>query len=419
MEKVMSKTWEIADYPNVNSWARKIVFALLKRFKNGRLVITLPNGDIVFAGNEDSKILAEIHIRDEEFFKRCVLGGDVAFGEAYVDELWDTPSITAVIRWMIMNVEDSGVMSGSKTKAGFFNLLGQVNRVGHKLRANSKAKALDNISFHYDLSNDFYSRWLDSSMTYSCGVFEDETTTLEQAQKNKYQLLCDDLALKSTDHLLEVGCGWGGFMEHAVLKYGIKYTGITISKEQLAFAKRRAKHLGIEDKVELLFIDYRDLDAKYDKIVSIEMIEAVGHEFLPVYFKQLQKLLKPQGLLSIQAITSPDARYDEYRRSVDWIQKHIFPGALLPSVGRMVECVRETGDMHLVNLRDIGTDYAITLRKWYERFNQEWSSIRSLGFDEKFRRKWNYYLCYCEAAFERRNISDVQLTWSRPNNVSF
>lgn len=419
MQKIMTNTWDISEYPKVDSVPRKIVFGLLKRFTQGRLIITLPSGDIVNCGNELLKNPAEIKIKNEAFFSRCVLGGDVAFGESYVDGDWDTPDITAVIRWMISNVENSGVMSGSKDKVSFFNLLGYANRLGHLFKRNSKSNARDNISFHYDLSNLFYKKWLDETMTYSCGYFKDKATTLQESQVHKYQLLCDDLALLPSDHLLEVGCGWGGFMEHAVLKYGIKYTGITISKEQLAFAKERAKRLGIEDKVELLFVDYRDLSGQYDKIVSIEMIEAVGHEYLPTYFAQLQRLLRPQGLLSIQAITSPDARYDEFRNGVDWIQKHIFPGSLLPSVARMVECVRETGDMQLINLRDIGTHYARTLNLWRENFLSSWDEIEALGFDESFKRKWLYYLSYCEAAFEKRNISDVQLTWSRANNTSY
>ena len=417
MEKV--KSWDLANYPNKNSWAKKAVFGLLSSFKRGTLTLNLPNGDQVVGGDNCEVATATINIKNERFFKRVVLGGDIAFGEAYVDGDWDTPDITSVIRWMIINVEDSGVMSGSKSKAAFFNLLGQVNRVGHLVKRNSKAGSQQNIAFHYDLSNDFYSKWLDPTMTYSCGYFEDQETTLEESQTKKYQLLCDDLSLQPSDHVLEIGCGWGGFMEHAVSKYGCKYTGVTISKEQLKFAKERAKKLGIEDKVELLFCDYRDLDGQFDKIVSIEMIEAVGHEYLPVYFGKLQSLLTKQGLLVVQAITSPDSRYNEFRKGVDWIQKHIFPGSLLPSVAAMTEAVRKSGDMHLVNLRDIGTHYATTLSLWRDAFNKEWDQINPLGFDEAFKRKWNYYLSYCEAAFEMRNISDVQLTWSRPNNTSF
>ncbi len=417
MEEI--KTWDLETYPNKKSLFRKAVFALLSSFNKGTLNIVLPNGDRLLGGDQSGEAHATIHIKKEQFFKRCVLGGDVAFGEAYVDGDWDTPDITSVIRWMILNVENSGVMSGSKSKAAFFNLLGQVNRVNHLVKRNSKTGSKNNIAFHYDLSNDFYGKWLDPSMTYSCGFFENETTSLELSQYNKYQLLCDDLALQPSDHVLEIGCGWGGFMEYAVSKYGCKYTGVTISQEQLKFSLERAKKLGIEDKVEIIFSDYRDLAGKYDKIVSIEMIEAVGHEYLPVYFGKLQSLLTKEGLLVIQAITSPDSRYNEFRKGVDWIQKHVFPGSLLPSVAAMTEAVKNTGDMHLVNLRDIGTHYATTLRLWRESFNQEWPAINLLGFDEEFKRKWNYYLSYCEAAFEMRNISDVQLTWSRPNNTSF
>jgi cyclopropane-fatty-acyl-phospholipid synthase len=406
----------LTDIPKLSIYQR-IVFSVFEKFKKGTLHLTLPDGNTYLIG-ESNEVTCSIHIKNNNFFKRCVLYGDIGFGEAYVDGDWDTDDVTSVIKWVILNVESSGVLSGTKTKSILANLLKPINRMIHKFNSNTKTGSQKNISYHYDLSNDFYKLWLDKSMTYSCGIFETKDSSLYESQQLKYQKLCEDLALKETDHVLEIGCGWGGFAEYAATNYGCRITGVTISKEQLKFAKERIKNAGLEDKVDLRFQDYRDIDGKFDKIVSIEMLEAVGAEFYPKFFEKCSSLLKPEGLLSIQVITSPDSRFESFRKGVDWIQKYIFPGSLLPSTTALNEAALKTSDFQLYHLRDIGPHYARTLKEWRVRFFNRHEEIKKLGFDEKFSRMWNYYLCYCEAAFISRNISDIQITYIRPNNTS-
>ena len=396
---------------------QKLVLGLLKKFKRGSLKLTLHTGEIINVGDGKGHH-AEIIINDSSFYKRCVLYGDIGFSERFMDGHWTTDNLTMVLRWIIDNVETSGVMSGSKAKTFGLNFLEKVNRIKHLFNKNSKGGSASNISYHYDLSNELYKLMLDSTMSYSCGIFDTPETDLHQAQLNKLQTLCDDLDIQASDHILEIGCGWGGFATYAAKKYGCKVTGITISNEQLEYAKDLIKKEGLEDKVNLIFQDYRELEGKFDKVVSIEMIEAVGDEFLPEYFESIDRLLKDDGVATIQAITSPDARYDSFRDGVDFIQKHIFPGSLLPSVRKMSESCKNT-ELQLINLRDIGPHYAKTLRIWREKFFSSIDEVKKLGFDDVFIRKWDYYLSYCEAAFIERNISDVQVTYIKPNNTKY
>jgi cyclopropane-fatty-acyl-phospholipid synthase len=350
------------------------------------------------------------------FFKRCVLFGDVGFGEAFVDGDWDTDDIMKVISWFILNVENSPAMSGSRGEKFFINLLGRYNRFLHLLRPNSLMTSRRNISEHYDLGNDFYKLFLDPTMTYSSALFGSSKQTLEQAQIAKYDRLCQQLKLKPTDHVLEIGSGWGGFSLHATKNYGCKITTITISEEQFKFARELFQKENLTGQIEIKLQDYRLLTGQFDKIVSIEMLEAVGHNFHETYFAKCHELLKPDGLLALQMITCPDSRYDSLRKNVDWIQKHIFPGSLLLSVGRVNQVLNSTGNLFLHDLKDMGNFYARTLKVWRETFNQKLEQIHALGFDEKFIRKWNYYFSYCEAAFAMRNISVIQVIYTRPNN---
>lgn len=396
---------------------RTIVLKLLVKMNLGKLTISFPEGQTIVLGNTD-EIHAHIHVKDNIFFKKCLLGGDIGFGESYVDGDWDTNSITNVIKWMILNVENMVSMSGSQRSFDPTALLGSFNKVYHKLNKNTQSGSKKNIEYHYDLSNDFYKLWLDKTMTYSSGLFNGPDTTLEQAQINKYQALADKLELKSTDHVLEIGTGWGGFSTYIATKYGCKVTTTTISEEQHKYSQGLIKKLGLEDKITLLKEDYRNLTGQYDKVASIEMIEAVGHEFLPSYFKTCADRLKPNGIFALQVITSPDSRYNQFKDGVDWIQKHIFPGSLLPAVGEMNKVINKVSDLHLLKFNDYGLHYAKTLRTWFENFNNELQSVKELGFDNTFIRKWNYYLNYCEAAFEMRNISVVQLAYTRPNNTT-
>ena len=256
-------------------------------------------------------------------------------------------------------------------------------------------------------------------MTYSSAFFSRNADSLEQAQMNKYERLCQEVKIGAEDYVLEIGCGWGGFAIYAASTYNCKVTGITISQEQFNFATERVKSLGLADRVEIVFEDYRKIKGQYDKIISIEMIEAVGHKYFSTYFGKINSLLKPNGILGIQAIIIPDSRYEEYRKSVDWLQKHIFPGGLLPSIAKINESVNNTGDLNLYGFKEMGLSYAKTLRHWFDNFKNNIQEVKDLGFDEVFIRKWEYYLCCCEASFMQRNINVVQMVYSRPNNPAF
>ncbi|MEO7501214.1 MAG: cyclopropane-fatty-acyl-phospholipid synthase family protein [Gemmatimonadaceae bacterium] len=395
---------------------QRLVIEALGAMTAGCLRLDLPDGDTVVVGTPGSEVSAHIRVVNHDFFQKCVLFGDVGFGESYVDGDWETDSISRVIAWAVLNVENSPGMSGSRARGFALNLLKSYNRLLHLVRPNSMATSRRNIAEHYDLGNEFYRLWLDSTMTYSSAYFTESGQSLEWAQLAKYDALCRKLRLQPTDHVLEIGSGWGGFASHAVNKYGCRMTTVTISEAQYTYAADRFAREGISDRVEIHLADYRTLTGQYDKIASIEMMEAVGDRFLETYFAKIHELLKPGGLVGLQYITVPDSRHDELKRGVDWIQKHIFPGSLLLSVGRVNDALNRTGDLFLHDLEDIGASYARTLHVWWERFNAHLGGVRALGFDERFVRKWNYYLQYCEAAFATRNISVVQAVYTRPNN---
>lgn len=395
-----------------------IILGLLEKMPLGSLQLTLPSGETLRYGNGEG-IAADVRINNIDFFRKSVLYGDIGFGEAYVDGDWDTADITKVISWFLLNVDHAPSVSGSKQKTLLLNLLKFINWAKHFNRANSVSGSRKNISEHYDLNNDFFSLFLDPSMTYSSGYFLSESASLAEAQVEKYDRLCRKLKLKATEHVLEIGSGWGGNAIHIAKNYGCRVTTVTISEEQYKLAKERVEAAGLADKITLLLSDYRHIKGQFDKIVSIEMLEAVGHEFLDAYFKKCHELLKKDGVLAVQVITCPDPRYDSLRKGVDWIQKHIFPGSLLPSVGAINRAINNTGDMTLVNLEDLGLHYARTLAAWRKNFNNALHEVKKLGFDDRFIRKWNYYLCYCEAAFAMRNINVMQMVYTRPNNLSY
>jgi cyclopropane-fatty-acyl-phospholipid synthase len=407
--------------PNTLTLAKKssiyqdIVLKLILKMDKGHLALTLPDGETMSLGTGEGNISANIVINGEDFFKRLILFGDIGFGEAYVDGLWDTSSITNVIKWVLLNAENAPGVSGSKSAS--LNLLKVVNKIYHTRRANTIEGSRKNISEHYDLNNDFFAVFLDPTMTYSSGYFYKPGLTLEEAQYAKYERLAKQLHLKASDHVLEIGSGWGANAIYMAKNYGCKVTSLTISAEQQKLAMERVAEAGLTGQVEILLTDYRELEGEFDKIVSIEMLEAVGHKFLDVYFKKCYSLLKQNGILALQVITSPDSRYAELRKGVDWIQKHIFPGSLLPSIAAINGAVNRTSDLTMVDLKDMGLDYAITLKRWFEQFNANINTVKSLGFDDAFIRKWNYYLCYCEAAFAMRNINVMQLVYARPNNI--
>lgn len=396
---------------------KRIILYLFQKMSLGQLTIITPEGEKLVYGDGIHPQRATIEIKDNSFWRTCVLFGDIGFGEAYMTGIWTTPDLTSVIQWLILNVENSPAMSGSKRAWSPVNFLQFFNTLYHKARPNSLAGSKKNIQEHYDLGNDFYRLWLDPSLTYSSALYTSPDLSLEQAQYEKYDRLCKQLKIQPTDHVLEIGSGWGGFSCYAAKNYGCKITTITISQEQFKFAKERFERENLSDKIDILLEDYRKITGRFDKIVSIEMLEAVGHKYLPVYFKKCQELLTKDGMLGIQVIISPDSRYDQLRRGVDWIQKHIFPGSLLPSVAAINSAINTTGDMTLYDMKEMGQNYARTLAQWRDNFNEKVDEIKAQGFSDQFVRKWNYYLSYCEAAFAMRNINVVQMIYARPNNL--
>ncbi len=383
---------------------------------HGRLHLTLPEGDSIVFGTADESDEVRVRVFREDFFRKCVLYGDVGFGEAYVDGDWDTSDVTGVIAWMILNVENHPTMMDSREKKHAVNFLGFVNQVRHQLKSNTVSNSRKNISAHYDLGNDFFKIFLDPGMTYSSAYFVTGHESLEEAQEKKYDQLCSKLHLKAHDHVLEIGSGWGGFAVFAARKYHCRVTTVTISKEQLAYVKERIHREDLSSRIEAKLIDYRHIEGQYDKIASIEMIEAVGHEHLGSYFSQCHKLLKKDGVLALQMIMAPDHRYDSFRKRPDWIQKYIFPGGFLPSFEAVLRSIRKTGDLGLLDYDDMTPHYAKTLKLWRESFMRSTDAVKKLGFDESFKRKWNYYFSYCEAAFHMRNIGVAQVAFTRPNN---
>ena len=394
---------------------QKLVLRLLLKMQSGKLHLTLPDASVMEIGSGEQPA-AKLKIHDPDFFRQVILYGDVGFGEAYMEKKWDTPDLTALITWFIGNMEKIPSMSGAKKAFSPLNILRISNRIYHILKPNSVSGSRRNISKHYDLSNDFFRKFLDKTMTYSSALFTGRDQSLENAQIAKYEQICKSTGINSGDHVLEIGCGWGGFAEYAAGKHGCRVTGVTISKEQFEYARRRILKEKLQDKVTILLEDYRNIKGKFDKVISIEMIEAVGHKYFPVYFSKINSLLKKDGVLGLQAIIIPDSRYEEYRKGVDWIQKHIFPGGLLPSIGVINKTIGQVSDLYLQNLREFGLSYGQTLNRWYQNMNDNLEQIRQLGFDENFLRKWEYYFCYCEAAFNTRNINVVQMVYARPNN---
>ena len=410
-------------------FAARAVLSSLASMPRGRLLLELPSGESRQFGEPDvaPRIIAphicncaSIRVRRDAFFSKCLLSGDIGFAESFIDGDWETPDLTAVIAWFILNVDHAPTLSGSqRAQTLALNFLRTANRLGHLLRPNNRRIARRNISEHYDLSNDFFSLWLDDTMMYSAAKWEQAGASLRDAQNAKNDALCRKLRLAPTDHVLEIGTGWGGWSLHAARHYGCRVTTLTISQQQHDLAVRRIREAGLQDRIEVRLQDYRDVTGQFDKLVSIEMLEAVGHKYQADFARVVSRVLKPDGLMALQFITCPDSRYAEFRRGVDFIQKHIFPGSLLLSTNRLNDLLAREGGFVLHQLEDMGRDYARTLRLWRDAFQGKLERVRALGFDDRFIRKWHYYLCYCEAAFALRNISVVQTVHTRPNNLSF
>ena len=406
---------QIAKLPSVKSWrstalAKRLVFKLFNQLRHGELVIQDGNTTHRFGGGDVSIApSATVVIHEQRAYSRILTGGTMGAAEAYIDGDWSTEQLTDVTRVFSANIP---ILEAMKHKQNWFIKAGV--KLAHAARKNSVSGSRENIAAHYDLGNEFFSLFLDPSLMYSSAVYPKGSDNLAEASQHKLKLICEDLELKPTDHLVEIGTGWGGMAIYAAENYGCKVTTTTISKEQLDYARAEVERRGLQDKVTLLFEDYRNLSGQFDKLVSIEMIEAVGHEYFDTYFGCVSSLLKPNGKAVIQAITINEQRYEDYRKSVDFIKRYIFPGGCLPSLNIISGALTRTTDMQIIDLRDIAIDYAKTLKHWHEAFMAELDAVKSLGFDEKFIRMWRFYLSYCEGGFRERIIGTYQITMAKP-----
>jgi cyclopropane-fatty-acyl-phospholipid synthase len=394
---------ELARAPAVFRTALKII---ARGWSEGSVTFVLPRGGEIRIRGAGDGPSARIQVHDYRFMKRVMTAGDIGFAEGYMAGEWDTPDLSAVLEAMSRNFEGiSRVALGGP-------LAWIANFVGHLLNDNSRSGSKRNIHAHYDLGNAFYSRWLDPTMTYSAARFERPGEELTEAQRNKYRALGQVMDLRPEHRVLEIGCGWGGFAEFAARDVGARVTAITISKEQYEFASRRLFEQGLGERAEVKLIDYRDVEGRFDRVASIEMFEAVGERHWPEYFAKVHGVLGPQGRAGLQIITIRDEFFDLYRRRADFIQKYIFPGGMLPSERRLREETERAG-LSWREISRFGQNYADTLAEWGRRFEGAWDEIRHLGFDERFRRLWKFYLSYCEAGFRTERTNVVQLSLAR------
>ena len=393
----------------VQQFAKNQVLARLARLQIGQLTI-IENGQKTVFGS-DKSMAATVTVHDAHFYGEIAFGGSIGAGEAYMLGYWTSDNLTNVIRMMAAN---QGVMDA--LEGGYQWASKPFLKVLHYLNRNTADGSRKNIAAHYDLGNDFFKLWLDPSMMYSSAIFAPLDVSLEAASNKKLQVICDKLDLKPTDHVVEIGTGWGGFAIYAAKHYGCKVTTTTISRQQFDEAVVRVNAENLQDKITLLLNDYRDLEGKFDKLVSIEMIEAVGHQFYDTYFKKCASLLKPNGMALIQAITIADQRFEAAKNSVDFIQRYIFPGSNIPSITAMLNSITKASDLKLYDCEDIGPHYATTLRKWRERFLANIDAVRKLGYSEEFIKMWEFYLCYCEGGFAERALGDVHLLLIKPEN---
>ena len=399
----------------LNSICKFLFFRALQRNEIGALALTLPDGSREFLGDPDAtEQAAHLDIRSWDFFRRTVLYGDIGFGESYMAGEWDSPDVAAVLQWFMSNSRSTPTFSGALAKRALIAPLEIIDRIEYLLRPNSKRIARRNIADHYDLSNDFFRLWLDETMAYSSGIFAREESTLRDAQYEKFERIAEKLQLNDSVHVLEIGCGWGGFAVYAAKNYGCRVTGITISQQQFDVAVERVRAEGLEHLVEIVFRDYRDVEGQYDRIVSIEVVEALGFQYWDAFFERCNALLKSNGIMVIQCITFPDPFYARYLKTTDFTKKHIFPGSLLLSQRHLLQSLHRTGDLVVYHSESIGQHYARTLREWRRNFEATLDRVRSLGFDERFIRKWRYYLIFCETGFANNYINNLQIQFARP-----
>lgn len=393
----------------VAGYAKKQILKRLALLQKGSLILVDGNEKYIF-GQSDT-INAIILVHDQRFYGEIAFGGSIGAGEAYMLGYWTADSLTNVIRIMCLNQSVMDTLEG-----GYQWFTKPLLKVLHWLNSNTTEGSRKNIAAHYDLGNDMFALFLDSTMMYSSAIFSPYTHTLRAASELKLKTICDKLNLKPDDHVVEIGTGWGGFAIYAAMHYGCKVTTTTISQQQYEYAKERIFKAGLCDRVTLLLEDYRNLEGTYDKLVSIEMIEAVGHQFYDTYFAKVGSLLKSDGMALIQAITIADQRYESAKNSVDFIQRYIFPGSCIPSNNAMLNSITRSSDLRLFDLEDIGPHYATTLRIWRENFFANIAAIRQLGYSEEFIKMWEFYLCYCEGGFAERALGDVHMLLVKPEN---
>jgi cyclopropane-fatty-acyl-phospholipid synthase len=398
----------------VDKGARAVVFHCLKQITKGSLVLEEKfaepshNPQSVFGQIHDQSISAHVVVKTPTIYARILKGGSIAAAEAYMEGWWESRELTALIRLMVANVAvtDDFESQSSRLKTWCYQL-------GHWFRRNSIARAKENIHAHYDLGNEMYRLFLDERMLYSSALFHHPDESLEQAQLNKMQRLCEQLDLQPTDRVIEIGSGWGGMAIYMARHYGCHVTTTTISEAQFDFVRQQIETLDLSTRITLLKQDYRLLEGQYDKLVSIEMVEAVGEQYLPNFIQCCDALLKAGGKMVLQAITIADQRFNYYSRHVDFIQKYIFPGGFLPSVTVLLQATTTYSRLVVRDIRDIGLDYARTLKHWRQRFETRCDQVIGLGYDEAFIRMWRYYFCYCEGGFAEKNISTVQMTFEK------
>lgn len=383
------------------------VFQQACKLRAGRLDFTLPDGRTFRAEGQAPGLVAELVVHNVDTFTRLVREGDLGFCDAYLDGWWDSPDLQGFLD--LLHDRNDDLYEGFP---GMF-LVRAYERMRHWMNGNSRKQARKNISYHYDLGNAFYALWLDPSMTYSSALFETGQESLEAAQRAKYASMVDRIGAMPGDHVLEIGCGWGGFAEYAASERGLRVTGLTISEEQLSYARERIERAGLSDRVDFRLQDYRDEVGRYDGIASIEMFEAVGEKYWPAYFETLKRCLNPGAKATLQIITLQEARFETYRKGVDFIQKYIFPGGMLPSKTTLREQVQAVG-LEQVDSFAFGDSYSQTLRRWHHAFNARWPEVAALGFDDRFRRMWNFYLTSCAGSFRGENCDVVQLTVAKP-----
>ncbi|HWR72642.1 MAG TPA: cyclopropane-fatty-acyl-phospholipid synthase family protein [Nitrospirota bacterium] len=388
--------------------ARRAVFSHLRKIERGS--ITVIDGGMRHAFGTPGGLVATITVHDPAFYTDMAFGGSIGAGEAYMAGFWSTDDLVALVRIIVLNRRVLMDIEG-----GLAAFAQPLHWLMHALRKNTREGSRKNIEAHYDLGNDFYSLWLDRTMTYSCNIFDRDDATLEEAATAKYDRICRKLSLKPDDRVLEIGAGWGGFAIHAAKNYGCRVTTTTISRQQYDWAKELIAREGVADRVVLLFEDYRELTGKYDKLVSIEMIEAVGHHFLDTYLKVCSDRMKDESMMALQAIIIEDQAYEAQIKSVDFIRRYIFPGGFIPSITAITRSLAKVTDLRLFHLEDLTPHYARTLQVWRERFFANIDAVRKLGYPEIFIRMWEYYLCYCEGAFRERYIGSAQMVLTKPD----